>query len=276
MGCISFSRSAIPPGISFLRRIATKEASFHAYRTSVLLLTFMAYTLYHASRKPTSIVKDTLQSNGVGLMVTRTGTGTGWAPFNTASGTALLGEVDVAFLASYAIGMYFAGHLGDRLCNRWFLTVGMIGSGICVSLFGMAYWWDIHWIGYFFIVQIIAGFFQATGWPSVVTVVARWFGKRKRGLIMGIWNAHTSVGNILGSLICSAMLSHGWGWAFLIPGITMAFGGLIIFFFLVVVVYLYPPMLLHSLIASTDIQQCPSNFFFPLTHIQVTHAQCGI
>ena len=60
---------------------------------------------------------------------------------------------------------------------------------------------------------------------------------------MGIWNAHTSVGNILGSLICSAMLSHGWGWAFLIPGITMAFGGLIIFFFLVVdpVIVGFPP-----------------------------------
>ncbi|KAH7332195.1 hypothetical protein KP509_20G074600 [Ceratopteris richardii] len=130
--------------------------------------------------------------------------------------------------------MYFAGHLGDRLCNRWFLTVGMIGSGICVLLFGMAYWWNIHWLGYFLIVQIIAGFFQATGWPSVVTVVARWFGKRKRGLVMGIWNAHTSVGNILGSLVCSAMLMYGWGWAFILPGISIAIGGFLIFMFLVV------------------------------------------
>lgn len=158
----------------------------------------------------------------------------GWAPFNTDQGTALLGEVDVSFLASYAVGMYFAGHLGDRLCNRWFLTVGMIGSGICVSLFGMAYWWNIHWLGYFFIVQIIAGFFQATGWPSVVTVVAKWFGKRKRGLVMGIWNAHTSVGNILGSLISAGMLKYGWGWAFIVPGISIASGGFLIFLFLVV------------------------------------------
>lgn len=39
-----------------------------------------------------------------------------------------------------------------------------------------------------------AGLLQATGWPSVVSVMANWFGKGKRGLIMGIWNAHTSVG----------------------------------------------------------------------------------
>lgn len=387
MGCISFSRSAIPPGIALLKRIRSKEFSFRTYRTSVLLLTFIAYTLYHASRKPASIVKDVLQSDstsnsflynpfppwplqqfpdnrpynnegslyrpqvpngrshsgegflappnsvncpqtsiissehhlpswplqqlsdrrpnsndgllnhprvfdgrsqyggegdldflpigqqGAGFMNERdkhtgtikldrqiyseqgllesrqrlegegAGTLKGWAPFNTDQGTALLGEVDVAFLASYAIGMYFAGHLGDRLCNRWFLTVGMIGSGICVSLFGMAYWWNIHWLGYFFIVQIIAGFFQATGWPSVVTVVARWFGKRKRGLVMGIWNAHTSVGNILGSLIASGMLKYGWGWAFIVPGISIAFGGFLIFLFLVVdpVIVGFPP-----------------------------------
>lgn len=249
MDCISFSRSAIPPGIKVLTKIFRTEISFEAYRTSVLVLTFIAYTLYHVSRKPTSIVKNVLQSDeslhassGIVLkndtanetMFLDGKTIQGWAPFNTESGTALLGEVDVAFLASYAIGMYFAGHLGDRLCNRWFLTVGMIGSGICVSLFGMAYWWNIHSLSYFFVVQIIAGLFQATGWPSVVTVVARWFGKRKRGLIMGIWNAHTSVGNILGSLIASAVLKYGWGWCFVVPGITIAAGGVLIFLFLVV------------------------------------------
>ena len=31
-----------------------------------------------------------------------------------------------------------------------------------------------------------------------MTVVANWFGRSKKGLIFGIWNAHTSVGNILG------------------------------------------------------------------------------
>lgn len=45
-----------------------------------------------------------------------------------------------------------------------------------------------------------AGFMQATGWPSVVAVMGNWYGKGKRGAVMGIWNAHTSVGNILGSV----------------------------------------------------------------------------
>lgn len=36
----------------------------------------------------------------------------------------LLGQVDLAFLGTYAVGMFYAGHLGDRLDLRWFLTIG--------------------------------------------------------------------------------------------------------------------------------------------------------
>ena len=53
-------------------------------------------------------------------------------------------------------------------------------------------------------------------------------------LSAGIWNAHTSVGNILGSAVAAACLSWGWGWAFLIPGAALAFTGIIIWLFLVV------------------------------------------
>ena len=88
---------------------------------------------------------------------------------------------------------------------------------------------------YFVPVQIMAGVFQSTGWPSVVSVVGNWFGKSKRGLIMGIWNAHTSVGNILGSLIAARCLrDSNWGMSFIIPGILMAVSGLVINLFLVV------------------------------------------
>lgn len=46
--------------------------------------------------------------------------------------------------------------------------------------------------------KIFSGIFQTTGWPGVVTVVGNWFGEGKRGLIYGIWNSHTSIGNIVG------------------------------------------------------------------------------
>ncbi|KAK9292101.1 hypothetical protein L1049_020058 [Liquidambar formosana] len=128
--------------------------------------------------------------------------------------------------------MYFSGHLGDRVNLRIFLTVGMVGTGLFTSLFGVGYWANIHNFYYFLVVQMFAGLFQSTGWPSVVAVVGNWFGKKKRGLIMGIWNAHTSVGNITGSLVASALLQYGWGWSFVVPGLMIAFVGLMVFLLL--------------------------------------------
>nr|GMD78399.1 putative glycerol-3-phosphate transporter 4 [Ipomoea batatas] len=243
-----------PSGISLIRSIRGKDWSFKTYRYVVLFVTFIAYTSYHASRKPSSIVKSvldpksgidnaTLNSSNLwpvgDVFVKREleldlgrSKGKGWEPFNGKDGTKKLGEIDVAFLACYSIGMYVAGHLGDSLDLRLFLTAGMIGSGVFVALFGMGYFWNIHEFWFYLAMQMGAGLFQATGWPSVVAVIGNWFDKSKRGLIMGVWNAHTSVGNISGSLLAAAVLDYGWGWSFILPGAFIFVTGLIVFLFL--------------------------------------------
>ncbi|XP_010677123.2 putative glycerol-3-phosphate transporter 4 [Beta vulgaris subsp. vulgaris] len=245
------ARSSIPPGISLIRSLRGKDWSFSSYRYAVLLITFIAYTCYHASRKPSSIVKSVLDPERDKSLVSNIWplgnvfvreelfdsdvnrlTKKGWEPFNGKGGTSKLGEIDVAFLACYSMGMYVAGHLGDSLDLRLFLTSGMIGSGIFVALFGMGYFWNIHAFWFYLLMQMIAGLFQATGWPSVVAVIGNWFGKRKRGLIMGIWNAHTSVGNITGSLLAASVLEYGWGWSFILPGAFIFLGGILVYLFL--------------------------------------------
>ncbi|XP_054810493.1 putative glycerol-3-phosphate transporter 4 [Prosopis cineraria] len=234
-----------PPGFLIISGARWK---LKTYRYIVLFVTFVAYVCFHASRKPTGIVKSVLypETNGHitehkpwpmgevfvkdrGIVGKKSD---GWAPFNEPDGTSKLGEIDVAFLACYSVGMYVSGHLGDTLDLRLFLTMGMIGSGVFVGLFGMGYFWKIHAFSFYLIMQMIAGLFQATGWPSVVAVIGNWFGKRKRGLIMGVWNAHTSVGNISGSLLAVSVLKYGWGWSFIVPGALIIFGGLFVYLFL--------------------------------------------
>ncbi|XP_050385689.1 putative glycerol-3-phosphate transporter 1 [Argentina anserina] len=240
-----------PLGIRFIEYIKRSKISYKTHQVIVLIVTFLAYASYHAARKTTSVVKSTLDpaSDEVSLSflpwrnsyLGQTGQrrrpfswilGDGWAPFDGSDGTVLLGEIDVAFLAVYAIGMYFSGHFGDRTNLRIFLTIGMVGTGVFTSLFGIGYWGTIHSFYYYLAVQMLAGLFQSTGWPSVVAVVGNWFGKKKRGLIMGIWNAHTSVGNITGSLVASALLQYGWGWSFVVPGLIIATMGVVVFLFL--------------------------------------------
>nr|GEV87557.1 putative glycerol-3-phosphate transporter 1 [Tanacetum cinerariifolium] len=231
-----------PPGIRLVESTKKSNITFKSHQAIVLIVTFLAYASYHASRKTTSIIKSALdpqttdqvesasflrQSNVLSWVL-----GSGWAPFNGSNGTALLGDLDLAFLFIYAVGMFFSGHIGDRMNLRIFLTIGMVGTGLFTSLFGVGYWANIHVFYYYLIVQMIAGLFQSTGWPSVVAVVGNWFGKSKRGLIMGIWNAHTSVGNITGSLIASYFLKYGWGWSMVVPGLISVVIGIVVFMFL--------------------------------------------
>ncbi|AQK41518.1 Putative glycerol-3-phosphate transporter 1 [Zea mays] len=82
----------------------------------------------------------------------------------------------------------------------------MVGTAVFTALFGAGYWLNVHSFYYFLVVQMVSGLFQSVGWPSVVAVVGNWFGKSKRGLIMGVWNAHTSIGNIAGSLLAAFLL----------------------------------------------------------------------
>lgn len=50
--------------------------------------------------------------------------------------------------------------------------------------------------------MITKGFFSATLWPSLVTIMGNWFSKEKRGLLMGFWCCSSNFGTIIGMQIC--------------------------------------------------------------------------
>uniref|UniRef100_A0A4W4FIC2 Major facilitator superfamily (MFS) profile domain-containing protein n=1 Tax=Electrophorus electricus TaxID=8005 RepID=A0A4W4FIC2_ELEEL len=230
----------VPPGVRFL-------ASFNRdqwYRAFTFALTFLLYTSFHLSRKPISIVKSELHKNCSLLRELPTDsspqqlslpveTDCSWKPFDKGNYKQLLGTMDYSFLCAYAVGMYLSGIIGERLPIRLYLTVGMLTSGLFTCLFGLGYVYNIHSLGFYIFAQIANGLVQTTGWPSVVTCIGNWFGKGRRGLIMGLWNSHTSVGNILGSLIAGYYVSSNWGLSFIVPGIIIAVMGIICFLFLI-------------------------------------------
>ena len=145
----------------------------------------------------------------------------------------MLGILDSAFLFSYAIAMFGSGFVAERVSLRYFLSFGMLTSGLFCYMFGLAKTSNIHSMFYFIVVQAMAGICQTTGWPGVVTVVGRWSGKAKRGLIFGIWNSHTSIGNMLGTYIAAHYVDRDWSLSFIYPGLIMGIVGFIIFMFLI-------------------------------------------
>ena len=55
-------------------------------------------------------------------------------------------EIDVLYPNS--------GIFGERLPLRYYLSTGMVLSGIFTSLFGLGYYWNIHSIWYYAFVQV--------------------------------------------------------------------------------------------------------------------------
>ncbi|KAL0281050.1 UNVERIFIED_CONTAM: hypothetical protein PYX00_002165 [Menopon gallinae] len=240
----------IPAGILMLRCIARKICRKNNckidfwYRSSVLIITFLSYMAYHMTRKPISVVKNVFHRNcsdvprpnvvSPALDVGNDSDWCEWAPFEGEHAEALLGMLDSAFLFAYAGAMFISGMVAERVNLRYFLSFGMMFSGILSYMFGLAKSLNLHYLSYFIAIQILMGIFQTTGWPAVVAVVGYWFGRGKRGLIFGVWNSHTSIGNILGSLIAAYYVETNWGNSFIVPGLIMSIVGFIVFFFLVI------------------------------------------
>lgn len=47
-----------------------------------------------------------------------------------------------------------SGVFGERLPLRYYLTAGLLLSGLFTALFGLAYFWNIHELWYFVLVQV--------------------------------------------------------------------------------------------------------------------------
>ncbi|CAG9794617.1 unnamed protein product [Diatraea saccharalis] len=208
-----------------------------SYQASVLVLTFLTYMTYHLTRKPISVVKSVLHRN-CSELVPPPGVDPAddnwcdWAPFNTDDANTLLGALDSAFLFSYAGAMFVSGMVAERVDLRYFLTLGMLVSALFCFMFGMGYTYSIHNITFYLVAQAGAGIAQTTGWPGTVAIVGKWFGNDKRGLIFGIWNAHTSLGNILGTLLAAAYVEGAWSLSFVYPAACMAAAALLVLLFL--------------------------------------------
>ncbi|XP_050358501.1 glucose-6-phosphate exchanger SLC37A2 isoform X1 [Nymphalis io] len=208
------------------------------YQASVLILTYFTYMTYHLTRKPISVVKSVLHQNCSALTPppdVRPGDEQwcNWPPFNTNDANTLLGTLDSAFLFSYAGAMFVSGMIAERVDLRYFLSLGMLVSAIFCYLFGLGRTLDIHDISFYLIVQAGAGIAQTTGWPGTVAIVGKWFGNAKKGLIFGLWNSHTSLGNILGTIMAAEYVESDWSLSFVYPALVMGVVAFLVFLFLV-------------------------------------------
>ncbi|OTF74928.1 sugar phosphate exchanger 2-like protein, partial [Euroglyphus maynei] len=156
-----------------------------------------------------------------------------WYPFDGQNGKTMLSMMDALYWGNYAVFMFFTGYIAERSNLRYFITGSLIISGILCIILGLAHTLQIHSKAFFIIMESLNGIIQTTGWPTVVSIVGIWFGSKKKGLILGIWNLHTSFGNILGLAIAGVFVDIDWGLSLIVPGLICIIMAIISFLFLI-------------------------------------------
>ncbi len=178
-------------------------------RRGVFALTWLSYASYYFARKNFPVAKRTIERQ---LGIT----------------TAGLAVVDTGYLATYAIGQFAGGWLGDRVGSRRMIGLGMIGSAALCAAFGAS-----STVSLFALFFGLNGFLQATGWPGNVKAMAAWYGPKERGAVMGFWSTCFQVGPLVATALAAFLLAHaGWRWAFFGPAVWVALVGLGVLLFL--------------------------------------------
>ena len=167
-----------------------------SWRTRIFVTTWLSYVGFYFCRTPYFSTKADI------------GLEKGWS-------ASTLGDIEAAYLISYAIGQFLASGMGTKLGPRRNVLLGMaLSVGVTIAM-GVAIT-----VEHMMVLVAINGIAQATGWSGNVGTMAGWFHKHERGKVMGAWSTNFTVGSIGSTWVMGAVLglaaSHGgdWRWCF--------------------------------------------------------------
>ncbi len=130
-------------------------------------------------------------------------------------------KADLGFLGStlyitYGISKFVSGVLSDRANPRFFMSIGLMLTGVCNILFAKS-----TSLIFFAIIWGLNGFFQGWGLPPATKQMAYWFTQKERGFWWSIFSTSNNVGGALAPVVVALILSQlNWQWAMYIPGIV--------------------------------------------------------
>ncbi|KAL8621692.1 hypothetical protein ACOMHN_024663 [Nucella lapillus] len=205
--------------------------NYTRYHVSAFVLTFLSYSMLHAIRKSFSNVKTTMSAEWTPCFANESmesglTPGSRWTHrrlfISSDDAEEFMGTLDASFMFAYAFGLFISGYIADRNDMRVVLCTGMVLTSVMVLVYGCVFeWLHVYSQPAYIGVWVLNGLLQSVGWPCVVAVMGNWFGKGSRGLVLGVWSSCASVGNILGSVLVSAVLDYGYDYAFLVTACVL-------------------------------------------------------
>ncbi len=140
-----------------------------------------------------------------------------------------LGKFELGLLGSilyvtYGASKFLSGILGDRSNPRYFMSIGLILTGIFNCFFGMS---SLFWA--FAVFWGLNGVFQGWGWPGCAKLLTHWYSQSERGRWWSLWNTSHNIGGSLIPLIVAACAEYlGWRFSMYIPGLICIAAGFFI------------------------------------------------
>ncbi|MBS0624805.1 MAG: MFS transporter [Verrucomicrobia bacterium] len=194
MSVLDFLRPA--PYIEEIQDEGLVKKNYKYWRLRTFYAMYVGYAFYYFTRKSFTFALPALQ-NDLGLDKFELG---------------LLGTV---LSLSYGASKFLSGILGDKSNPRYFMSIGLILTGIFNLLFGLSsVWWA------FAIFWGLNGWFQGWGWPGCAKLLTHWYSHSERGRWWSIWNTSHNLGGALIPILAAACAFHfGWRYALFVPGI---------------------------------------------------------
>lgn len=128
---------------------------------------------------------------------------------------ATLGLISTVSAVAYGMSKFFSGILSDHSNARYFMSTGLILTGICNILFGLS---SSLWM--FALFWGLNGWFQGFGWPPCARLLTHWYSRSERGSWWSSWNVSHNIGGALIPLVAGVTASFlSWRFALYIPGV---------------------------------------------------------
>lgn len=185
---------------------------FTQYRWRILALLFFATTINYIDR---NVLSFTMIDEAFRKSMLELPEGAILTEADTNHFKKMMGYVDAAFKAAYALGFIFVGWFIDKIGTRkgfaWAIIVWSL-AGISNAFVGS------------FRGLILSRFFLGVGesgnFPSSIKSVAEWFPRKERAFATGIFNAGSNIGIITTALAVPFITLHyGWRWSFVVTGL---------------------------------------------------------
>ena len=136
-----------------------------------------------------------------------------------------LGIIGTVLYISYGISKLVSGILSDKANPRYFMSIGLILTGVFNISFGLS-----SSIWFFIIFWGLNGWFQGWGWPPITKQLTHWSSKKERGLWWSICSSSHNVGGTIIPILIT-YCAQGWGWryAMYVPGVMCIVVGCFLF-----------------------------------------------